>query len=146
MTQSKYTARARAARPQVLEVLATQATWPLEQLQAELNLPLPVLQELLADLVATDQVRQRFVASDPPHRPGAAYSLNGAPPLHDPHPLSPVETQVLTFLLGRKETLTSVCTALRLSKTEVAQALTNLDTRDLITCKFVGHLTIFSVR
>ncbi|MDB5045583.1 MAG: hypothetical protein JWQ08_1633, partial [Deinococcus sp.] len=73
----------------------------------------------------------------------ATYSLF-VPLPEDARPLSPVEDQVLAYLLGRKETLGNIVAALPLSKSAVVQALISLDERGLVSCRFVGHLAIFS--
>jgi predicted transcriptional regulator len=145
MTQSKHTANARAARPQVLELLATQPKWSFETLRSTVQLSRPVLQEVLNDLVAEGQVRQRFVISDQSTVPDTTYSLKETTPQPGAEPaLSPLETQLLTALIGRQETLGSLATVLGRPRSEVAQALATLDEQELVICRFVGHLAIFS--
>ncbi|MFB9995414.1 hypothetical protein ACFFLM_26080 [Deinococcus oregonensis] len=144
MTQSKHTSHARAARPQVLELMASQRQWSFETLRSSLQLSRPVLQELLNDLVAEGQVRQRFVVSGSPAVPDATYTLKGGARAETGLPLSPVETQLLEALSGRQETLGSLTTTLGRPKSEVAAALAALDERELVICRFVGHLAIFS--
>jgi len=141
MTATRYTPRAREARPQLLELMETRARWTDGELLSALALQAPVLQELLSDLTAEGVVRRRFVHC----ASGAIYSLNASSTEaeHD-QPLSPVQQRTHTHLVGRKETLGSIAAALRLPKEEVAEALGVLDDRNLITCAFVGHLAIFS--
>lgn len=146
MTQSKHAANARAARPHVLQLLATQRQWNFETLRSALQLSRPVLQELLNDLVAEGQVRQRFVVADQASTPQAAYSLKELKlrANNEELNLSPLETRLLNALAGRQETLGSLTTALGQPKSEIAQALAALDDKELVICRFVGHLAIFS--
>ena len=140
MTSTRYTQRAQAARPHLLELMGTQARWTDQELRAALQLESAVLQQVLTDLTAEDVIRRRFV----PAVSAAVYSLNGpASRAAGDRPLSSVQQRTYAYLLGRRETLGSVAAALHLPKAQVAEALSVLDDWHLITCAFVGHLAIF---
>ncbi|WP_019008581.1 hypothetical protein [Deinococcus aquatilis] len=146
MTNTKYARPALTARPDLLALMDTRPLWNLEQLRTLLNLDAPVVQHVLADLLAQGEIRSRFVAPDPTITPEPHYSLNRARPAGLPvRPRSVIEEQLLTFLLGRKETLKGICTALDHPKLKIIHALAWLDEQELITCTFVGHLPIFSL-
>jgi hypothetical protein len=126
--------------------MATRPVWNLEQLSTPLKLDAGVVQHVLGDLLAQGEIRTRFVVSDPEASPAPHYSLNQGRPPGPPHrKLLPLEEQVLAFLLGRKETLGTLCTALNHPKPKVIHALAWLDEQELITCTFVGHLPLFSL-
>lgn len=111
MTITRYTQRARAALPPLLELMGTKARWTDAELRAGLQLDHPVLQQALADLAAEGVIRRRYV----PSGSAAVYSLNG-PSNRDAveRPLSPVQQRTYEYLLGRRETLGSVAAASQL--------------------------------
>ena len=141
MTATRYTARAHAARPHLLELLSTRPRWTDGELLTRLELQAPVLQELLSDLLAKGTIRRRFA----PSVSDAVYSLNAPQIPEQALSLSPVQQRVQAFLLGRKETLGSIAAALHLPKEEVADALSELDDHDLLSCSFVGIWRSFPV-
>lgn len=146
MTGTKYAQRVLTARPDVLALMDTRRVWNLEQLRTSLNLDAPVVHHVLAELLATGEIRARFILPKGAASPEPHYSLNRLHPLGQPtRNLLPLERQVLAYLLGRKETLSHLCTALDQPKTNVMRALAWLDEQGLITCTFVGHLPIFSL-
>ncbi|SMB91161.1 hypothetical protein [Deinococcus hopiensis] len=146
MTSTKYSPLARTATPKILELLENKLAWGASELMAVLNLPAPVFKESISDLIGQGKVRQRFsnpFASPPVE---ATYSrVAGTFLPASGYVLSSGEEQVLEWLVGRKETLATISTALRLPKREIAETLVLLDEKGLIVCRYVNHLPIFSL-
>ncbi len=146
MIGTRYAQRALTARPDLLTLMETRPVWSLEELSTALNLDAPVVQHVLTDLLAQGEIRTRWIVLDQARSSEPHYSLNR---VHSPSPppraLLRIEERVLAFLLGRKETLGSLCTALDHPKTRLIRTLAWLDEHGLITCTFVGHLPLFSL-
>ncbi len=147
MTTTRYAGRVRAARPHLLELLATRPTWHADDLRAASELEEPVLQELLSDLLGDGTLRQRFIDPSRAVATGATYSLNtslAAPAL--PPVLSPLQQKVMAYVVGRKVTLGDIGSAVNCPRSDLIEVLAFLESHDLVTCRYIGHLPIFSQR
>lgn len=135
-----------AARRLVLDVLSTRDSWPEEQLVDVTGLSPKRFQTVITLLLAEGLVHRQPPLA--PERPYTAYHVSSA---HTASTLSeneiaglPREARAVLAHLGqRADTARRISSKLCLSMDETGRALALLQRHHLVTCRYVGLLSIY---